>query len=429
MCDICCESFNKLNHKRVDCSFCDLKSCRNCCQYYLLSVKEDPHCMKCKHEWNREFIDNFCTVKFRNTEYRIHRENVLFDIEKSLMPSTQPQVEKIILMKKIIEGINEKRDKLIKLYKKHRIFFNIHDASVRDRINEDYPDIYELRKSIDEDFALYSELKVNNSYNLSNASKFNRKCPVEECRGFLNDEWYCVICENTTCEHCNEMKTENHVCDKETVKTIKLLKRDSKPCPKCGTVIYKISGCSQMFCVDCHTAFDWYSGMIEIGRIHNPHYLEFKRLTGLNRENGDIPCGGIPTFGELRQVNAPESIMDYCILLRNLDLDMNYRYVYPYENNTNLRISYMMGYIDQVKFKKELQKRDKIRDKFGDVRNIYRMLIDTIGDFLRQYIIDKSKYTEILCSLEKIIDYANMCIAKIHKRYKCVTPYKIEKKY
>ena len=40
-------------------------------------------------------------------------------------------------------------------------------------------------------------------------------------------------------------------------------------------------------------AFDWRSGRIETGRVHNPHYFEFKKRS---REHGDIPCGGRPTF-------------------------------------------------------------------------------------------------------------------------------------
>lgn len=425
-CGICCERFNKLNHKKVSCPFCDLIACRVCCQIYLLSTNEDSHCMKCRHVWNREFVDNFCTKKFRNTEYRAHRENILFEREKSLMPATQPYVERIILMRKLIDNINEKRTLLMTLYRKYKIF-DIINVDI-DQIHEQYPDIAELRNSIDEHFTAYTDLKnLGTHFNIDNTRTFNRKCPVNECRGFLNEEWYCVICENFTCEHCNEIRTSDHVCDDENVKTMKLLKRDSKPCPKCGTVIYKISGCSQMFCVDCHTAFDWHSGVIEIGRIHNPHYLEFKRKSGLNRENGDIPCGGIPTYSELKEIHAPETILQFYFLIRDLDLDLNYRYVYPYQDNTNIRISYMLGYINDIVFKKELQKRDKTRDKYTDIQNIYRMMIDSIGDYLRRYIIHQSEYEEILDMLNKIIDYGNVCIDKIHKRYNCIMPYKIEK--
>ena len=58
VCGVCCEIFNKTNHKKVTCPFCDLSACKTCCQTYLLSSIEDPHCFKCKNLWNREFVDS-----------------------------------------------------------------------------------------------------------------------------------------------------------------------------------------------------------------------------------------------------------------------------------------------------------------------------------------------------------------------------------
>ena len=63
-------------------------------------------------------------------------------------------------------------------------------------------------------------------------------------------------------------------CDKEAVETMKMLNKDTKPCPSCGTMIHKVSGCNQMWCPSCKNAFDWRSGRIERGVIHNPHYYQ-----------------------------------------------------------------------------------------------------------------------------------------------------------
>ena len=91
-CEVCCEKYNNSNHKKVECPFCYFKSCRTCSQTYMLSTTEEPHCMKCKHIHNREFVDNFCSSIFRNRDYRRHRENVLFQREMARMPETQSYV-------------------------------------------------------------------------------------------------------------------------------------------------------------------------------------------------------------------------------------------------------------------------------------------------------------------------------------------------
>ena len=78
--------------------------------------------------------------------------------------------------------------------------------------------------------------------------KFVRKCPTEVCKGFMNEDWFCGLCDRHFCEHCNEQLGEGHTCDPDAVKTMELLKKDTKPCPKCGTMIQKLSGCAQMWC-------------------------------------------------------------------------------------------------------------------------------------------------------------------------------------
>ena len=89
----------------------------------------------------------------------------------------------------------------------------------------------------------------------------------------------CKVCSKTQCMDCliilDRNTNKNHKCDPDLLKTIRLINRDSRPCPNCKEPIFRISGCPQMFCTNCHTAFDWDTNMIMTGRIHNPHYFEW----------------------------------------------------------------------------------------------------------------------------------------------------------
>ena len=72
-----------------------------------------------------------------------------------------------------------------------------------------------------------------------------------------------------------------------------MLAKDSKPCPKCQSLIFKINGCDQMWCTQCHTAFSWKTGKLE-KNIHNPHFYEWQRKNGggaAPRNPGDFECG------------------------------------------------------------------------------------------------------------------------------------------
>ena len=93
VCDVCCENFNKTSRKKIECLYCNFEACKTCCKKYILDSLNDPTCMKCKKLWNDEFLLNSISKTFLKDEYKIHREIVLFDREKSLMPATQEFVE------------------------------------------------------------------------------------------------------------------------------------------------------------------------------------------------------------------------------------------------------------------------------------------------------------------------------------------------
>ncbi len=412
ICDVCCEKFNKIKHKKVECPYCDLKSCRSCSQKYILSSHQDPHCMGCKTAWNREFVDSFCTKYFRNTELRRHRENVLFEREKALMPETQPEVERIINMRKLKQILQTQRERLLELH-----YRNTGE-------NEITPEIRDLYRDMENTYRYLQELRSSQRDTISEPRTFVRKCPKEECKGFLSEEWFCGLCNVYYCKECNEQLTEGHECDPEIVKTMQLLNKDSKSCPNCGTVIHKTDGCAQMWCINCHTAFNFTTGQIETGRIHNPHFIEFRRKNIGSREHGDIPCGGSPSFRELREHNATNTILQYSLIIYQFERELIFMDDRP-ANNLNFRIAYMLNEVTEEYFKTFLQRQEKFKEKVKDVSYVYEMVANTGGDLLRQYIIHPDRHDEIVGILCKLMEYTNDVFADIRKRYNSAVPRKI----
>jgi hypothetical protein len=370
--------------------------------------------MKCKHELNRGFIDSFCTKRFRNVEYKKHREKVLLEREKIRIPETQPEVERIIKLRELRTNYHSLLNVLasIEIDKQNTISEGNIDLTYYEERE------YEARVLLEEITDEINRLRYMNVDQEENKRNFIRMCPAENCRGFIDEEWKCGLCKQTFCKHCNECMNTNHECDPETVKTMKLINRDTRPCPKCSTMIHKIDGCAQMWCTSCNTAFDWRSGKIVVGRIHNPHYFEFKQRS---REHGDIPCGGRPSYSELNTLHASDEILDICVVLHHIDRELMYKYGDIYdEDNFRLRIQYMLNTISEEEFKTELQRRDKQKDKYTDIRNIYEMFTNSCGDFLRQWVLDTS--IDIMPTIKELVLYSNSVISKIRNRYNSSTP-------
>lgn len=217
-CNICCDDYNKSTRSKVCCPYCEFDVCRTCCETYILS-ESIPKCMKpeCAKEWSRKFLrENFTNV-FLSTKYKEHLEDVLFDQEKALLPSTQPLVEERIARRGLEKQIRDLALLIDDLYKQKR----------------------DLERQIHHGLFSVSEEKEK--------ARFVRQCPANGCRGFLSTQWKCGICEQWSCPDCHELKGPNrdcgHTCDPNNVETAKLLAKDSKPCPKCQSLIFKIDGC------------------------------------------------------------------------------------------------------------------------------------------------------------------------------------------
>jgi hypothetical protein len=141
----------------------------------------------------------------------------------------------------------------------------------------------------------------------------------------------------------------------------------------------------------------------------------------LSREHGDIPCGGVPTFRELREIGSTDEILQYAVAIHYIERENMYLDTRPIDN-THLRVAYMLNDIDELEFKNYLQRQEKYTDKVRDLSNIYEMISNTGGDLLRQYVLEPQRHDEIITLLEKIVEYSNEVYETIRCRYNSRLP-------
>lgn len=429
-CSICCEKFNKSNFKPFKCYSCkedDIKYCRACAKHYILDDINDAKCMICKEEFTYDNLSQNFTKVFITGEYKKHRENILLDREKSRLPETQEYASKL----KLIDDIE--KEQIILKKQKEKLAKEIDKISKKIRNN--YDNIYNIRSNLD------------NSSQITQKNNFMYKCPFENCKGFLNTNYNCTLCNNRTCKHCMEIITsEDHECSPEKIETVKMIKKDSKPCPKCGEMIHKTEGCNQMWCTQCKVAFDWRTGTIENGYVHNPEYFRWMRENGQNIARNPLdevydPCGNnVPRpqvlLNKLRTImsntsNSYSRTNDYeetKVIFNMRRIIDHIDYVSRQNNVTNeseerkkreLRALYLLNINDEKKWKSNLisiEKKRIINTKIQNVFNLLRIvLVEYIGKAMESTTFNEIK--NIVIESHKIREYTNESFHNISKMF------------
>jgi hypothetical protein len=241
--------------------------------------------MNCKIGWDREFLDSFLPRTFLLGDYKKHRELVFEQREMALLPETQRHVpaykECMRLYKAIAEAGTKKSELNKRIYRAYREVrasrqamhtLKARGASIalvrecKDQIKIERKKIRELNQettnlNLEINWMIRRQGRLRASgydpaileegggppappEKKSSETNFIRACPAEGCRGYLtNNKWTCGTCETKVCKKCLEIETDDHVCDEAAVATATLLKKDSKPCPSCASLIYKVDGC------------------------------------------------------------------------------------------------------------------------------------------------------------------------------------------
>lgn len=437
-CPVCCSSYTATVRKPVSCPSCNYAACTGCVKGFLLSTKADPHCMNCRHVWNREFLDKHLTRSWREGALKRHREATLFDRERSLLPSSQAAIESRLEKDAAEKAIKEARAELIAIRARKR----------------------ELNALIERNqvFVRTGRWPASSEKPAEPVKRqFVAACPDEGCRGFLSTAYKCGTCAKQFCSKCRELAEEEgkeHTCDPELVATMKAILADSRPCPSCGTAISRVSGCDQMYCTQCNTAFSYSTGKPVTGVIHNPHY--FERMAKLKKEGAEATvaaggaghgaveeCGanGWPSYRAtvsahpiLPSIKYPSKrvqiggLYQFGLHLQEVELPELPQPDIP-TDNTDLRVQYLLKEIDEKQFRQKLQRRARERERDLEFRGPLELALVTILEFYvwlaQPAQLTLSKRTDIARDIELRFDaineflmgYINDSLRKIGDRY------------
>jgi hypothetical protein len=202
-----------------------------------------------------------------------------------------------------------------------------------------------------------------------------------------------------------------------------------------------VKNCDQMWCTQCHTAFNWRTGRIE-ENVHNPHYFEWMRRNGnaIPRNPLDNPCQnnlGHGTYQAIhniltnKHVSNPFSVAcdNYLAKLVRNTLHMRYTIRTRYETgnrvqrNESLRIMYMRNLITEDHFKTTLQRNEKKVAKCREIYDVLTILLTTITDIIFRFYnhlleVNAGEWNmDILEEIDPIVDYSNECLTHISKAY------------
>lgn len=287
-CSICCEQFTNNLRKEVSCGSCNYDACTQCIKQFLLSSTQEPKCPNCKTLWDTNFLVSNLPKTFVNSTLKTHQKQLLLEKQLAMMPATQQAIERL-------ERHTYVSNKYYELSYHYRMVYH---TMTKAELRKKWAELEEMRLEVE----AYT-MPTGAVEKAAVVIEYVGPCAKEDCKGFINKKDYaCGLCKTAVCKKCGIILSGgSHVCKSEDVETMKLIVKECKACPTCKAPIYKVDGCSQVWCIACKTAFNWNTGEIETGMIHTPDYYQWRRS---QNPDGIIP-GTVPACP-----NDPQAMFD-----------------------------------------------------------------------------------------------------------------------
>jgi hypothetical protein len=273
-------------------------------------------------------------------------------------------------------------------------------------------------------------------------SDFFLACPRAECRGRVSSGYKCGLCYHFFCPQCHWdkglVRDVEHECAQDDIDTVRMLRENTRNCPKCKMGIFKTEGCDQMWCVSCKTAFSWRSGNILNGPIHNPEYYDFQRRQQANgnipRQPGDVLCGGMPGPNTLRQrilANGEDSVIrkrltdTHRVILHIEEMTMpsiHRKYNQRPQLFQTHGIAYLRGLIDRMGLRDRLYKATRQEEKFRRYYQVLETLTMNIQEVMRQYVVGQINGKTADQGCTEMFAFANEAFDRMRKQFKMSIP-------
>jgi hypothetical protein len=400
--------------------------------------------MNCNAVWTDEFIRTKMPKAFIKN-YMNHYSQFLYEKERKNLPIAQEILEKERLTIECVLNITHLNHKIYILgeFKKQKIATSVCPIIYCSGILDDkkrcnaccyfipfVPDDYDevIEKLRYECLELNKKLQdISNGVLSQERKEFSKKCIGKDCRGLFGSNMICGICGLRLCIHCHEEITlGEHTCDEKNTASIEAIKSETKLCPGCRIPTFKISGCSQMWCVECHTTWDWENGQVVTdARIHNPHYYEYKiNNEGLARNPGDLVCGGLISVDKIIRNRGNRNIEFILNLHRNVlrFQDMNQTIAGENDNtlkNVDLAVEYLRKRISVKEWRTSLTKRYKLEKKGQQLKEIIAVYVDAISSMLGDYGMELLELEDLIQHSYRMENYCNDRLREIERMYDC----------
>ena len=421
MCSICCEF---MGEDEVECPYCHFGCCSECIGKYLLGGFKEPSCMSCSKAWSREFVMENMEKKWVLHEFLPHIGKVVREQEKLLLPDAQEEASLLNKIKSLQVEIQSlpTNERLMKKFKSKPDELEIKLKEKREIKNKLSQEVSELKaKSI-----LHGYEPDVGKKEKADVKTYVFRCPHDKCRGFVSLDFVCGTCEGRVCEKCHVALSDDidrHMCKKEDIKSAEVVMSETKPCPKCMTLIFKSSGCNQMFCTQCHTTFDWVTGKVENGVIHNPHFYEYvSKIKNLDVNMEAVACGEIPNPYQfviiVRNigVNVEEEQILFKIyrLVQHVSAVLAPKYrVDKIKDNFDLRVGFLRGEFDEDTWAIKLMNRDKKRMKAKAFQDLIQMCVVLLEDLLRKFMYKTLSANNVSKEFKSLCNYYGEALEKI----------------